>query len=216
MVCHAGNIITDSTGSAFGFRYVVQFRRQQVNVSGQICKQKINQFRNFLFFLFGIIIGINTVEHEPVQLVIDILYIRRHFQGIAFGIFNDRHDHCIDTGGSCCTEYGGNFLWNIRNGHDTGTNGIVNVMVHIGNTVSHTDNAAFEGVSLFAGSMAENTVACFIGEIQSPTVFFEDIHYTQTLFIVMKTAGHQIIKGTFSGMAEGGVSEVMRQRNGFG
>ena len=56
---------------------------------------------------------------------------------------------------------------------------------------------------------------CVAGQIQTRTVIFQHIHHPQALLIVAKRLTQAVRQRAFTGVAEGGVAQIMAQGNGL-
>ena len=64
--------------------------------------------------------------------------------------------------------------------------------------------------------MMKDPHPCFVAEIKSRTIMFKQINNTQALFIMAETVGMNSIQGTFSGMPERCMSEIMSEGYSLG
>ena len=92
---------------------------------------------------------------------------------------------------------------------------VLNVVVHVGNAVCHTDNVALFGICHPIG-MAENAVADFCRQIQSLPVLLDQVYYTKALLIVSVPMGADAVENRFSAVPERRMSQIVSQCNGFG
>ena len=131
---------------------------------------------------------------KPIKSVLDLV---RHFQRIVFGMLYHRRHHCVDA----CAGFIAEDLYQVGRdillSDDVGTDGIVDIVVDIGDPVGKTDDPSFHSVG-------------FLAEVQSLTVLFEYIHNTQTLLIVAKTALHQVVERSFACMTKRRMPEIVR------
>ena len=63
--------------------------------------------------------------------------------------------------------------------------------------------------------MAQNSQADFVTQIQPLAIFFQNVHHPQRLLVVPEWLAQDLAEGIFTGMAKGGVSQVVSQSNGF-
>ena len=68
--------------------------------------------------------------------------------------------------------------------------------------------------------MLEHALACFerqVQAIEAQVAFFEFVHYTQRLQVVLEPAVvfHALIEHILARMSKWGVTQIMRQCNGF-
>lgn len=104
-------------------------------------------------------------------------------------------------------------------------NGIIKIMAQVGDNISIADNAALGGfrqVPPISGNhlaialgVFGNAVTHLIGQIQALATVFQGIDHPQALPVMGKAAGHQFIEDGFTGMAEGGMTEIMAVGNGL-
>ena len=94
----------------------------------------------------------------------------------------------------------------------TCADGIVNVVVNVGDTVCNAYHGALQGAWRTAFLVVHNAVPHFIGEVQ-PRAVFQFFHNAQTLYVVFKAAGHQAVQHAFACMAERCVTQIMSERD---
>ena len=76
-------------------------------------------------------------------------------------------------------------------------------------------DSSFRGVRFFSFCVADNAVPHFISEVKSLAVTLKNIRNAETLLIVVEGAG-EIPKRPFSGVAEGGMAQIVAQGDGLG
>ena len=102
--------------------------------------------------------------------------------------------------------------------NDTAADGIVNVMIDVGDTVAGLHHLPFQGERRDGTGVVEDAVPDFFCKIQPPpvrTAGFQHIHHPQTLHIVAEAAGMDLVQDAFSGMPEGGVPQVVPHGDGL-
>ncbi len=105
---------------------------------------------------------------------------------------------------------------NILRREDVPPDGVVDVMVEIGDPVGIMDDAPFHGVGFFLAGVAQNSIPHLHSQVQALTALFQPVHHPQALLVVGKAPGHHLPQRLFSGVAEGGVPQVMAQGDGLG
>ena len=63
--------------------------------------------------------------------------------------------------------------------------------------------------------MAENGHADLVGQVQALTVLLQLVHHPERLLVVAEGDAHDLAEGHFSGVAEGGVAQIVAQGRGF-
>ena len=108
------------------------------------------------------------------------------------------------------------FQRNILLRHNTGTAGVVNIMVDVGDFIRNANDLPLQSVGLLSLGVAENAVFHFIGQVQPGAVFLDLLHRAHALGIVGETAGAQAVQRPLTGVTKGGVPQIVPQGNGLG
>ena len=114
------------------------------------------------------------------------------------------------------TQHIGNLLGDVVIGEDSRPDGIVDIVVHIGNLVAAPDDLSFQGFRPGFAGVAYNAHANLIGQIQAHAVPFQDVHYPQTLLVMTEGLAQAVGQSRLSGVTEGGVTQVVAHGNGLG
>ena len=88
-------------------------------------------------------------------------------------------------------------------------------MMKIGDLIRKPYHLSLQSRRIPAGTVIQDPVNDLPGQIETFTVFFQNLHYPGALFIMSKTARTDLIKSFFSSMTKRRVSQVMSQRNGL-
>ena len=99
---------------------------------------------------------------------------------------------------------------------DAPPQGVLNVVVDVGDVVGQPDHLALQGGGVLALGVAENAVADLPGQIQALSVFLQPVHHPQGLLVVPKATLHHSGQRPLPGVAEGGVPQVVGQRRRLG
>ena len=114
------------------------------------------------------------------------------------------------------SQHAGHLQRNINGVDDAAPQGILNIVVDIGDVVGQPDHLALQRGGGLPLGVAEDAVAHLPGQVQPLSVFFQTLHHPQGLLIVSKAAGHQLVKGPLTGMSERGVPQIVSQGDGLG
>jgi hypothetical protein len=108
---------------------------------------------------------------------------------------------------------------------DVGPQSVVQIVVQVGDDIRQPDGLSFKGGRFLSGlplngmtpplGVLDDALPNLHGQIQAPSVVFEQIRDSQTLLVVVEPAGHDLIEYTFPSMTEGRVSEVVPQGDGL-
>ena len=106
-----------------------------------------------------------------------------------------------------------NFLRDICLRENSSPDGIIHIMMNIGDLIGKSDDLAFQCMRLANGLMVPDTVTHFICQIQSLTVLFQNIHGTDTLLCVLESKRTDSVQSPLSRMSERCMSQIMPQCN---
>ena len=109
----------------------------------------------------------------------------------------------------------GDFQGNVHGVDDAPTEGILNVVVDIGDLVGQADHLPLQGGGLLPPGVADDAVAHLPGQVQPRPVLLQAVHHPKGLLVVGEAAGHQLVEQALSGVAEGGVAQVVAQGDGL-
>ena len=89
--------------------------------------------------------------------------------------------------------------------------GILDVVVDVGDLVGQTDHLPLQGGGVLPAGMALDAVAHFPGQVQSGSLLLQPLHHPQGLPEVGEAAGHDGVEQPLSRVAEGGVAQIVAQ-----
>ena len=171
-----------------------------------------------MFFLPGTAV-IDLAEQIAPQLHHGIMHSGIHADFL-FPFTMPYHigNHGINPVAMGGTQHPDCFCRQILRSDDSRTDGIINIMVHIGNAVRKMDNPSLRCSGMLLTGMTGNAVPHFLCQVESGTIPFQTVCHPQALIIVPEPADGftQPIQCPFSGMSEGCMPQIMSQCNGFG
>ena len=100
-------------------------------------------------------------------------------------------------------------------GENSGPDGIIDVVIDIGNLVTAANYLTLQRFRNPVTGMTQNAHPNLISQIQALTVPLQNVHNTQTLLVVAKGSTHAAGQRILSGMAEGGVTQIVTHGNGL-
>ena len=89
------------------------------------------------------------------------------------------------------------------------------VVVDVGDLVGQADHLALQGGGLLSPGVADDAVAHLPGEVQALALLLQPVHHPQGLLVVGEAPGHDGVEQPLSGVAEGGVAQVVAQGDGL-
>ena len=106
-------------------------------------------------------------------------------------------------------------------GDQPGAQGVVDVVVDVGDAVADADDAALEGGGTSCAGVAQDAVAHLPGQVQTPAVVLDHLDHPQALLVVAETPRQPVpsqdrVQGLLAGVAEGSVAEVVAERDRLG
>ena len=108
-----------------------------------------------------------------------------------------------------------NILRNVLFLQDTRPDGIVTVVMDIGDLVGKPDDPPLQRGRIALRLVVADAVSHLKGQIQPLPVLFQHIHGAHALFAVLKSVGTDPVQRALSCMAEGRMSKIMPQSDGF-
>ena len=99
---------------------------------------------------------------------------------------------------------------------DAAPDGVVDVVVDVGDLVGQADDPPLQGLGGVRSGMAEDAPAHLIAEVEALPILLQHVHHPHRLLIVGKTAGQDGAEHPLPGVAEGGVPQVVAQGGGLG
>ena len=136
---------------------------------------------------------------------------------------DDVGDECVDAPRVRRPEDLEDIRRDIVDRHQTGAQRVVEIVVDIGDAVGDANDLAFERVRRSRRGMGDagaelgvtkNAVADVIGQVETASVPFQVIDDAQALLVVAE-AGEGFRQGRFTGVAEGGVTEIVAETDGL-
>ena len=163
-----------------------------------------------------IVTAVNPFKHEFAQAVHGVFHSWAHGKmRLAFAAGDHIHDHCVDP---IAVGFAKNLQAVRGNGirpENAASQGVVQVMIQVGNPVRPTDTFRFRCFRLNGAGMRQNTAADFLCQVQAGTVFLKLFHHTEALLVVTESLGKEIVEGAFTDMSVRGVTEIVSEGNGF-
>ena len=134
---------------------------------------------------------------------------------IPVAVGEDAVYHGGDAGGLRLAQHGGAVLRQGGRVQHTGPDGVLDVVVDVGDLVGHPHDAALGRRGPNAFCVGDDAVAHLPGQVEALPVLLELVHHSQALHIVLEAAGRELIQRPLSGVAEGGVAKVMGEADGL-
>ena len=162
-------------------------------------------------------VGVDALEHELPQGGHGL----SHLRGLADGVLVPAGgDHVLHQGVDPLpvgeAQNFGDGQGDVHGVDDPAPEGVLNVVVDVGDLVSQADHLALQGGGLPALGVADDAVAHLPGEVQPLALLFQPVHHPQRLLVVGEAPGHDGVEQPLSGVAEGGVAQVVAQGDGLG
>ena len=92
---------------------------------------------------------------------------------------------------------------------DPAPDGVVNVVVDVGDLVGQPEELAFQGLRPVGAGVAEDAPPHLIGQVEALPLLFQPVHHPQGLLVVGEAAGQDFIEHPLPGVAEGGVAQIV-------
>ena len=99
---------------------------------------------------------------------------------------------------------------------DAGPDGVIDVVVDIGDAVGKVDDAPFFGLGPLAAAVAQDPVPHLKGQVQPGAAVFQPVHHPQALLVVAEPCGERLVQRPLPCVAKGGVPQVVSQGDGLG
>ena len=84
-------------------------------------------------------------------------------------------------------------------------------MVHVGDVVGDAHDVRLQRVARLTGRVVQDADARLVAEVQSAPVALEPVHHAQTLLIVAKAAGVDLVERPLARVTERRVAEVVAE-----
>ena len=159
----------------------------------------------------------DRLKHFPADMQITVIGLE--------GLDDQIPDHCADPAGMALADDILDLLGQVAFFDDPGPQGVIKVMIDIGDDVGEADYLAFQGAGQFgfilgndiviAFGMADDTVTDLEGEIEALAIVFEEVNNPQAMEVVFKSTRMQLVEGGFAGMAKRGVTEIVAEGDGL-
>ena len=135
---------------------------------------------------------------------------------IPVAVGEDAVYHGGDAGGLRLAQHGGAVLRQGGRVQHTGPDGVLDVVVDVGDLVGHPHDAALRRRCPNAFCVGDDAVAHLPGQVEALPILLELVHHPQALHIVLEAAGRELVECPLSGVAEGGVAKVVGEADGLG
>ncbi len=211
MIRHARHIVAGRPLGAFFFGNSLHIVRQLFRVLEEIQVQALDNVGHLCLFFFGILVKVYRLVHKALQLLVGILHALIHADNAFKAICHHRAyqgGKPLGFGVSQLVRY---FPRDILLLEHPRPDGVVNIVVYVGNAVCPPHNPPFGGFRLQAVCVAQNPVCHLIGQVQPPAVLFQSFNHPHALLVVPEASRHQGVQGPLPGVAKGGVPQIMGQ-----
>ena len=161
-------------------------------------------------------IAVNPLKHKAAQVFQGFLNLgcqadSAGFPGGADNIGNQRvNPAAVGIAQKLCDLPGQIFI-----GQDSRPDGIVDVVIDVGNLIAAADNLSFQRFRPGFSRVSYDAHADFIAQVQAHAVLFQHVHHPQTLLIMSEWRSHALGKRRFSGVTEGGMTQIMAHGDCF-
>ena len=145
-----------------------------------------------------------------------LLHIVGHFYYPVLTVFNKVGYYRIYPFAVALAATHTNDLRHLLGTEDTGSYGVVKIVVYIRNAVCKAHGGCLKRIARVAVGVVQDAHAGLISEVESPSVPLKDIDHSQRLLIVLEPALVQTIERPFACVAEGRVSQIMPKRHCLG
>ena len=181
-----------------------------------VFKQPLQHILCLALLALGHRIAVDIGKHERAQLLERPVHVGRQadlpeFPGGADGVA----DQGVDPVPVAVAQHIGDVDGDIVVGENARPDGVVNVVVDVGDLVGATHGLPLQRLRPVIPGVTQNAHADFIGQVQPLTVLFQNVHHSQALLIVAERLAKALAQNVLPGVAEGSVSQVMPHGNGF-
>ena len=121
----------------------------------------------------------------------------------------------IQSLGGTAADHLTDVLRHIRFREDSSADGVIHIVMNIGNFIGKSDDLALQGMGLSNGLVVSYTVSHLVGQIQPLAILLQNVHGADALFGMFEAKRAYSVQRTLSGMSERRVSQIVSQRNGF-
>ena len=180
---------------------------------------RVQPLKNALYLVLlalGDGVGVHIGEHEAVEVVEGTLHgggeARRPVGAAADEVGNKG----VDALAVALPALAADTLRHSLLGQQPGADGVVQIVVYVGNAVAQAHHGGLAGVVRGAVGVVQDAHAGLLAEIQAPAVTLKHVHDAQALLIVLEASGVNVVERAFPGVTEGRVPQVVPQGDGLG
>ena len=181
-----------------------------------ICKQCLDHMVAPAFFLFPPFVHIYPFKHERAHFVAGGLNFIAHAQvGLSLAFPHNVGNHGVDALAVGLPQHVQQVLRQFEFPQHPGADGVVDVMVNVGDAVRPGDAFPLQRFGLQRPGMLQYPVPHLPGQVQ-PFAAFQHLHHPQALFVMAEAVFRQAVEGSFAAVAKGGMAQVVSQSDGLG
>ena len=190
--------------------------RQCLGMGHVVFKHPLEHVLGLALLPLGHGVAVHIFKHKAAQVLQCLLHLGRKADGPCFPGNPDHVRHQgIDPGAVVVAQNIGDLPGNVVICQNARPDGIVNIVVDIGDLVTAADDLPFQGPGPAASGVAENAVPHLMGQVQAHAVPLQNVHHPQALLIVAEGLAQALGQGHLSRMAEGGMAQVVAHGNGL-
>ena len=161
-------------------------------------------------------VPVDPLKHEFPQTVHGLLHQGAHGQMGPAGAFPDHiGNHRIDPGPMAVPQHPETVPGELEVLQDPGPQGIVQIVIQIGDPVRLPDAFRFRGFGPQGAGVAQNPAADLRRQVQAAAVVFETVHHPEALLIMAEALRQKIVQGSLPDMPVGGMAKIMPQGDGL-
>ena len=131
-------------------------------------------------------VEIHPLKQKGVQRLIRLEHRRRHADVPLHAALEHAPNHGVDAHRVPAPQYGGDDGRQVAFAQHAGADGVVNVVVDIGDVVCPVDQPALGRGGGVTQRVAEDTVAHLLRQVEAAALLFQDVRHPQALLIVGK------------------------------
>ena len=162
-----------------------QLSRNLIVVANKVIEQVFHQVFRFANLLHYWLCGIHILEKKFAQLHHGIPYRLAHLDIVHMnGSLNHVVYQSLDTRRMIFAKHSMGRSGQIGLPQRTSANSVIDIVVHICNTVGRGNDAAFQRLCTLNSGMAHNAITHLGSKIEPLAIVFNDVDHTQTLNIV--------------------------------
>ena len=137
-----------------------------------------------MLFRLGRGVGVYLVEHELPQRIRRFADDGVHIDHAAAARLNHGADHGVDTDPAVGTQHGPDIKRQVVVCEDAAADGVVHVVVDIGDLVRNAHNLPLQRPRIEAAGVAEHGVEHLVCQVESPARLFQRRRNPHALFVV--------------------------------